>query len=279
MMDANEMVDKQYGIGGLLQKIETGLKLAGKDLDFLKVDDLMPVDEFHTRGRKATREMADMVNLYATARVLDVGCGLGGTARHLAEEYQCSVIGVDLTEEYVTAGTRLTELVGLSERVELRHASALDLPFEDDRFDIVWTQHVQMNIADKNRFFSEIARVLKPGGCFLFHDVFRDSGDAPIYPVPWADDESMSVLVTETEARKIVEDVGLVIEIWDDKIQESVEFFKRVLARIEANGLPPLGIHLLLGDNAEDKLRNYAHNLSENRVSVVVGMARKKSLL
>jgi sarcosine/dimethylglycine N-methyltransferase len=276
MMDANEMVDKQYGIGGLLQKIETGLKLAGKDLDFLKVDDLMPVDEFHTRGRKATREMADMVNLYATARVLDVGCGLGGTARHLAEEYQCSVIGVDLTEEYVTAGTRLTELVGLSERVELRHASALDLPFEDDRFDIVWTQHVQMNIADKNRFFSEIARVLKPGGCFLFHDVFRDSGDAPIYPVPWADDESMSVLVTETEARKIVEDVGLVIEIWDDKIQESVEFFKRVLARIEANGLPPLGIHLLLGDNAEDKLRNYAHNLSENRVSVVVGMARKK---
>jgi len=276
MMDANEMVDKQYGIGGLLQKIETGLKLAGKDLDFLKVDDLMPVDEFHTRGRKATREMADMVNLYATARVLDVGCGLGGTARHLAEEYQCSVIGVDLTEEYVTAGTRLTELVGLSERVELRHASALDLPFEDDRFDIVWTQHVQMNIADKNRFFSEIARVLKPGGCFLFHDVFRDSGDAPIYPVPWADDESMSVLVTQTEARKIVEDVGLVIEIWDDKIQESVEFFKRVLARIEANGLPPLGIHLLLGDNAEDKLRNYAHNLSENRVSVVVGMARKK---
>jgi ubiquinone/menaquinone biosynthesis C-methylase UbiE len=276
MMDANEMVDKQYGIGGLLQKIETGLKLAGKDLDFLKVDDLMPVDEFHTRGRKATREMADMVNLCATARVLDVGCGLGGTARHLAEEYQCSVIGVDLTEEYVTAGTRLTELVGLSERVELRHASALDLPFEDDRFDIVWTQHVQMNIADKNRFFSEIARVLKPGGCFLFHDVFRDSGDAPIYPVPWADDESMSVLVTETEARKIVEDVGLVIEIWDDKIQESVEFFKRVLARIEANGLPPLGIHLLLGDNAEDKLRNYAHNLSENRVSVVVGMARKK---
>ena len=276
MMDANEMVDKQYGIGGLLQKIETGLKLAGKDLDFLKVDDLMPVDEFHTRGRKATREMADMVNLYTTARVLDVGCGLGGTARHLAEEYQCSVIGVDLTEEYVTAGTRLTELVGLSERVELRHASALDLPFEDDRFDIVWTQHVQMNIADKNRFFSEITRVLKPGGCFLFHDVFRDSGDAPIYPVPWADDESMSVLVTQTEARKIVEDVGLVIEIWDDKIQESVEFFKRVLARIEANGLPPLGIHLLLGDNAEDKLRNYAHNLSENRVSVVVGMARKK---
>ena len=276
MMDANEMVDKQYGIGGLLQKIETGLKLAGKDLDFLKVDDLMPVDEFHTRGRKATREMADMVNLYTTARVLDVGCGLGGTARHLAEEYQCSVIGVDLTEEYVTAGTRLTELVGLSERVELRHASALDLPFEDDRFDIVWTPHVQMNIADKNRFFSEIARVLKPGGCFLFHDVFRDSGDAPIYPVPWADDESMSVLVTQTEARKIVEDIGLVIEIWDDKIQESVEFFKRVLARIEANGLPPLGIHLLLGDNAEDKLRNYAHNLSENRVSVVVGMARKK---
>lgn len=276
MMNPNEKVDNQYGIDNLLQKIETGLKLAGKDINALKVDDLMPVDEFHTRGRKATREMADLVNLKATDRVLDVGCGIGGTARHLAEEYKCSVIGVDLTEAYVSAGTRLTELVNLNDKVVLRQASALDLPYEDEKFDIVWTQHVQMNIADKHRFYSEIARVLKPGGRLLFHDVFRNSGDSPVYPVPWADDESMSVLVTENQARSIIEDAGLFIDQWIEKLQESNEFFNRVLNRIEAGGHAPLGIHLLMGDNAEDKLRNYAHNLRTKRLSVAIGQALKK---
>lgn len=276
-MNANERVDKQYRIGGLLEKIETGLRLAGKDIHSLKVDDLVPVDEFHTRGRQATREMADLVNLKATDRVLDVGCGLGGTARHLAEEYKCNVIGVDLTKEYISTGTKLTQYVNLSDKVVLRHASALDLPYENEWFDIVWTQHVQMNIADKHRFYSEIARVLKPGGRFLFHDVFCESRDAPIYPVPWADDASMSTLVTESEARAIIEEVGLVIDQWVGTLPESVEFFNRVLTRIEAKGHPPLGIHLVLGDNAEDKLRNYARNLSEKRMSVALGMAHKTS--
>ncbi len=276
-MRANEMVEKQYGIGGLLQKIETGLQHAGKDLDFLTVDDLMPVDEFHTRGRQATREMAAMVNLKATDRVLDVGCGLGGTARHLAEEYECHVTGVDLTEEYVTVGSKLTELVKLSDRVELRHASALKLPFEAETFDIVWTQHVQMNIADKNRFYSEIARVLKSGGRLLFHDVFSNSADKPAYPVPWADDESMSVLVTESEACALIEDSGMKINQWVVKLEASVAFFDRVLSRIDAKGHAPLGIHLLMGVNAEDKLRNYARNLKDKRLTVVVGMAEKNN--
>ena len=275
MMDANEMVERQYGISGLLQKIETGLKQAGKDLDFLKVDDLMPVDEFHTRGRKATREMTAMVNLKSTDRVLDVGCGLGGTARHLAEEYKCHVTGVDLTEDYVTVGKKLTDMVKLSDKVELQHASALSLPFEAETFDIVWTQHVQMNIADKNRFYAEIARVLKSGGRLLFHDVFDNSGDRPVYPVPWAEDESMSVLVTEAEARAIIEDAGMKLNNWTVKLEESVAFFDRVLGRIEAKGHAPLGIHLLMGGNAEDKLRNYAQNLRDKRLTVVVGMAEK----
>ena len=269
------MIDKQYSIGGLLQKIKTGLQQAGKDLNSLKADDLMPVDEFHTRGRQATREMAELVNLKSTDRVLDVGCGLGGTARHLAEEYECHVTGIDLTEAYITVGSKLTEMVKLSDRVDLRHAGALDLPFEAETFDVIWTQHVQMNIADKNRFYSEIARVLKSGGRFLVHDVFSNSGDKPVYPVPWADDESMSVLVTESEARTLIEDAGMKINQWVVKLEASVAFFDRVLSRIDAKGHAPLGIHLLMGVNAEDKLRNYAQNLRDKSLTVVVGMAEK----
>ncbi len=199
----------------------------------------------------------------------------GGTARHLADQYECKVIGLDITKEYISVGTKLTELVGLSDRVKLRHGSAIEIPYEDGIFDIVWTEHAQMNIVDKNRFYSEIARVLKPGGRLLFHDIFRGMGEAPFYPAPWAEDESISALATEEEARSTIEQAGLKIDQWIVKIQESIAFFERVSARIEDNGPPPIGIHLLMGDNAKDKLFNYVRNLSENRVSVALGMAVK----
>jgi ubiquinone/menaquinone biosynthesis C-methylase UbiE len=276
MPNDDALVKKQYGIGELWQKIETGLRLAGKDVNSLTVDDLAPIDEFHTRGRAATRELAEMANLKASDHVLDVGCGLGGTARYLSEHYKCHVKGIDLIEEYISVGTKLTEFANLNDRVELHYGSALDLPYEDEQFDIVLTQHVQMNIVDKHRFYSEIERVLKPGGRFIFHDVFLRGGKPALYPVPWADDESMSELVTEAEARAIIEETGLKVDQWIGKIPESIKFFERVLTRIEAKGLPPLGIHLILGDNAEEKMRNHARNLSENRLSVVVGVAHKK---
>jgi len=276
MLSEDKLVDIYYGIGNIFEKIKTGLRSAGKDIDSLTVDDLLPIDEFHTRGRKATREIAELSNIKASDLVLDVGCGLGGTARYLAQQYKCSVMGIDLTREYISVGTKLTVLVNLDDRVKLRHGSALDIPYEDERFDTVWTQHVQMNVADKKRFYSEIARVLKPGGCFLFHDVFRKGEKSAFYPTPWAEDESMSVLATETEVQVILAEVGLAVDHWIGKVQESVEFFKAVLARIEAKGYPPLGIHLLLGDNAKDKFRNYTRNLSENLMTVTVGTAHKE---
>ena len=270
------VVGKHYGFGGIMEKIESALELAGKKVGAIVVDDLAPIDEFHTRGRESTLEVAELANIKATDFILDVGCGLGGTARHLADQYKCNVVGIDLTEEYIAVGKNLTELVGLSDQVELRQASALEIPYDDESFDIVWTEHVQMNIADKNRFYSEIARVLKPEGSLLFHDIFRGLGDYPFYPAPWAEDESISALATEAEARAIMEQVGLKIDHWIGRIQESIEFFKNMSVKIATDGPPPIGIHLLMGDNAKDKLVNYVRNLSEDRVSVALGMAHKK---
>ncbi len=275
MVNLDALIDQHYGSGKIMKKIETGLNLAGKNLKSLTIDDLAPIDAFHTRGREATLEIIKLANLKETDLVLDVGCGLGGTARYIAEQYNCNVVGIDLTKEYISVGKKLTQLVGLSDRVTFCHASALEIPYEDERFDKVWTEHVQMNIADKNWFYSEITRVLKPGGLLLFHDVFRGTGDSPFYPTPWAEDESISALVTETEARALITQVGLEIDQWIVKVRESIEFFKRVSAKISANGPPPLGLHLLMGDNAKEKLNNYLRNLSEKRVSVALGMARK----
>lgn len=270
------MVNDHYGTKGLLEKIKNGLVKAGKDIDKLVVDDLAPVDEFHTRGRESTLELAQIARITADDTVLDVGCGLGGTARHLASEYNCKVIGIDLTDEYIDVGQQLTDLVNLSSKVKLQQGSALELPFEDETFDIVWTEHVQMNISDKEKFYSEISRVLKPGGKFLFHDIFRGPRDrSPIYPAPWAESESISFLATEDEARALIHNTGMNLKEWAQKVQESVEFFRKVSDKIEATGIPPIGIHLLMGENASQKLQNYVQNMNEQRLTVALGMATK----
>jgi len=114
MNNIDVSIDKLYGTGEILDRISNGLNLADKDVNYLTVDDLSPVDEFHTRGRESTLEVAELIDLKPSDVVLEVGCGLGGTARHLADLYKCRVIGIDLTEEYVAVGTKLTKLVGLA---------------------------------------------------------------------------------------------------------------------------------------------------------------------
>lgn len=279
MAHIDTLIDQHYGFGRIMEKVDAGLSAAGKDPNALSVDDLAPIDEFHTRGRQSTLEVAALADLAPTDRVLDVGCGLGGTARHLAEAYGCTIIGIDLTQEYIDVGKELTRRVGLDDKVRLRQGSALEIPFDDDSFDVAWTEHVQMNIADKHRFYGEMARVLKPGGKLLFHDIFRGLGRPPVYPVPWAEDETLSALATEADVRATMEAVGLEVLAWIQKVDESLDYFKSVFKRIETDGAPPIGIHLLMGDNAAVKLKNYVQNLTEQRTSVAMGAARKRPLV
>ncbi len=91
------------GGGGLADAIAESLRSAGKDLNELKTTDLATVDEFHIRGRKATLEVAGRMMLSEDTRVLDIGSGLGGPARTLAEEYGCHVTGLDLTQAFCDA--------------------------------------------------------------------------------------------------------------------------------------------------------------------------------
>ena len=157
-------IAQHYGLSGLLDAILGALRAQGKDLEHLTSGDLAAVDEFHLRGREATVELAELAAVQPGWRVLDVGSGLGGSARFLAGERKCRTVGVDLTPEYCETATALSKLVGLDQSTEFRCASAVEMPFEDGAFDLAWTQHVQMNIADKAGLYREIGRVLRPGG-------------------------------------------------------------------------------------------------------------------
>jgi len=270
----DEAVRNHYGISGILDSILKGLESSGKNLQSLVPNDLAPIDEFHTRGKESTIEIANLAQLQSHHDVLDVGCGLGGSARYIANEFGCSVMGVDLTDEYVDVANQLTEFVNLSDKVSLKQASALGLPFSSDSFDVVWTEHTQMNISDKEKFYGELSRVLKPKGRLVFHDIFG-TNNAPHYPTPWAEHGSLSSLCTQEEARETIEKSNLVVDKWIDKSKLSTEFFKEMINKAETSGPTPLGFRLLMGKTAKEKLLNQARNLEENRVTVVQGTALK----
>lgn len=269
-------VEQLYGRGRILDSILAALRETGKDLGRLRPGDLAPVDEFHVRGREATVELASRASLEPGSRVLDVGCGLGGSARYLAAEHQCRVTGIDLTREYVEIANALAGMVGLGDKAEFKQASALEMPFEDGCFDVVWTQHVQMNIADKRTFYREIARVTRPGGLLLFHDIFGGDGGAAHYPVPWAEDPSISFLAQPGKVREILGELGFAFRDWVDTTEVSLRWLLVATERLKVAGPPPLGIHLLMGDTAKTKLENVIRNLREGRLVVCQACAERR---
>lgn len=255
-----DRVTAQYTQGNLLERIFEALRSAGKDPDTLTVEDLVPVDHFHTLGPLATMALAEATGFRGGEEVLDVGCGLGGPARTLAGRYGCRLTGIDVTPEYCRVAAELNRRVGLQDRIVIQEANALALPFGDRTFDVVWTMHVTMNIEDKTTLYDQLARVLKQDGKLAFFDVIGGEGDVH-YPVPWADDPSINHLVDESQLRLLLSTAGFHVHLWEDVTAQGAEFFSKLVAA-------PLGSHLLITEMPA-KMANLRRNLEEGRVRAI----------
>jgi SAM-dependent methyltransferase len=270
IMDIDTLsVQQHYAHASLLDLIVGALERGGKNLENLSPDDLAPIDEFHTRGRTATVELAKLVAFGGTENVLDVGSGLGGPSRFLAKTYGCRVTGIDLTPQFVAVAEQLTRLTRLSELVSYRQADARSIPFEAATFDVVWSQNVAMNIADRARLYAEIRRVLRPGGKYALSDIVRGAGGEPYYPMPWARTADTSYLLTEEATRLALERAGFAILAWENTTEQAIA---AAVARAGATSLPPLGLHLLFGTAWPTITANQLRNYREGRTGVIHGV-------
>jgi ubiquinone/menaquinone biosynthesis C-methylase UbiE len=266
-------VEEHYYQDGIFENILKLLKEQGKER--ITREDITQVDEFHVRGAAVSVELAEEAGFDKNTRVLDVGCGIGGPARMLAAKFGCKVTGIDITEEFIRTAKLLSRETGLDEQTEFITGNALQLPFNNESFDVVWTQHAQMNIKDKGTFYSEICRVLKKGGRFIYYDIFSINHETLYFPVPWAMNGSLSFLMTINELNGLLTELGLLEITAKDETMEAIQFFKQMRERSAKEGQPGPGMYILMGKNTNEMLAGLVRNINQNKIELQSGIYRK----
>ena len=267
---------EHYGGDELLASIEAGLDEMGLSSATASIDVLGPVDEFHIGGRRATTDLCKQLDVDSDTTLLDVGCGIGGTARFLASTFGCAVTGVDLAPNYVAVARELTEWTGLNDRVRFEVGSALEMPFDGDTFDGAVQFHVGMNIDDKKKLCDEVFRVVRPGGRFGLYDIMRTSDDPLPFPVPWAANDSMSFVDDLPTYRTALEAAGFEVLRLRNRGAFAIEFFAAMREQSANNGgPPPLGLHLILGQDAPLKIANMVDAIAAGTIAPVEVICRR----
>jgi MPBQ/MSBQ methyltransferase len=270
MTEYDNITGHYGGDGEIARRIDEQLRLLGvADGHNLSPNDVAAVDQFHVGGLEATQELARLFSPSRGSYVLDIGCGLGGPSRYLAANYGCRVVGIDITEQYCRIASVLAARMGLEDRVEYRHGDARVLLFPDETFDGAWTQHVSMNVAEKKQLYEGIRRVLKIGGRFALHDVVQRAPGAILFPVPWARTPEINHLQSAEAMRKTIVDAGFALVLWNDVTEGALRFLDAMVARSRTAETSRLGLHLVLGSDFPEMVRNFRRNLDEERCGVV----------
>ena len=214
----------------------------------------------------------ELAQIRGKDRVLDIGAGLAGPARMLVATLGCRVDCIEMSSDFCAGAVLLNRLTGLNEQIEVHKGSALELPFPDDSFEVVWMQNAGMNIADKHKLYAEIYRVLRPGGRFAFQEMAAGNAATSYFPLPWATDPADNFLVSVEEMRSLLGVSGFVTELLEDTSDAH-------LSATAANTTPAapgqLGLAVYV-DNLAQKAANARRSLEEGQIRLVRGVFRVK---
>lgn len=257
-MNPSQSVSDHYSrsdaiVGGLLE----ALKSHGVSADDLTAQILAGADEFHVGGPAATDVLLGSLGVKNGDRLLDIGCGIGGPARHVASATGCDVVGIDLTAAFVDAANELSRLVDLSDLTSFSHASAADLAtLTNDPFDAAMMVHVGMNIADKVDVFRDIHRALRPDARLVIYDIMRISEGELLLPMPWASVAENSYVETPDEYTAALEAAGFVVESITQRSELAA-----------ATSDSPLTLRDLMGDEFPTMVKNLRRAIGAGMVA------------
>lgn len=268
-------IEAHYFTDGIASRVVAAARATVAPDAPLTPEILAPIDHFHGGGLAATRDLVALLAPQAGERLVDIGCGIGGPARWIAAQFGCHVPGIDLTPAFCAAGEALNAATGMTDKVRIVEGSALDLPFDPASFDRAYSQNVIMNIADKGGFYREAWRVLRPGGVLALSNLALGPNGPPHYPVPWATTEETSFLSTPDATAEDLHRAGFDIVRFDDTTAKSLVTRKAQRLRLEAEGLPPLGLHIFMGPRMREMQINAALSQEEGRLLSIEVLVRK----
>ena len=251
--------------GDIFSRVHQAMSEAGLINKKLEIEELFPIDQYHARGIAATVDLGKRMPIKKNKRILDIGCGLGGPARYYAKEFECTITGIDITPSFVEIGNEFNKLTSMSDNVELLVGNGETLDFDNETFDGAYSQHVTMNIANREKFFSEAFRVLKKDSFFAFTEHGLGPEGNPIFPLPWANSLEMSFLLPPQKTISILKDTGFS----DIKIIETAEKYisgyEKLIKLKSENKKSVLGIHVIGGDSMNERSKNSMESIKENR--------------
>lgn len=191
-------------------------------------------EPIRTASRRTVERMSGRIEgLGEDCRVLDLGAGYGGPARFLAENYGCRVVALNLSEVENERNRRMNRERGLEHLVDVVDGSFEEIPYDDGRFDVVWSQDAILHSGERGKVLEEVSRVLKEDGQFVFTDPMKSDACPDEVLQPILDRLSLDSLGTPDYYRQAADEVGLREVEFEDHTEHLPTHYARVLKETE----------------------------------------------
>jgi ubiquinone/menaquinone biosynthesis C-methylase UbiE len=256
------------------QKIKSLVKALLEENE-LTLKSLAGIDQLHVGGLRATLSLLESIQLTKDSLVLEIGSGIGGTARWIEHQHQSCVISIENSAEFCQTAQLLNDC--LSNNVITLRGDGQVLPFSAEAVDMVLLQHVLPNIENKEVLVNEIQRVLKPGGQLVIHEVFAGETGSLHYPVPWASTADQSYMIKVEDFISLCKQAHLTKSFWQDVSQDSLLWYKKLRERSHKHAVNKLNIELIFGDKFSNMTDNIIATLESDSIKVFRGIFTKKA--
>ncbi len=186
-------------------------------------------EDIYTASRRTIDTMASYADkIDENTKIIDLGGGFSGSARHLAKKYGCHVTVLNLSETENERGRKMNKEQGLDHLIEVIDGSFDSIPFPDETFDIVWSEDAILHADDRKKVVEEAARVLKPGGDLIFTDPMQtdDCNEEVLQPI--YDRINLSSLGSPKFYRKTCKEGGLKEQAFEEMPQHLINHYSRV---------------------------------------------------